>query len=235
MIRRATKLATALIVAGVFSASGSAIALPTAQVTDPPLAPVDVGQVITFDASASVCDFPPCRYIWSWFYPSGITGGQMGEGPTIDFAFPSSAAGRTVAVVIKVVDNTLTHGFDSTTVRVAVNPLDPAAPPAADVPPAQAPPVVVVPDPQAAADAAAAQAAADAAAQAAADQAAADAAAQAAADQAAADAAAAAAAAAAADPGTVTATDPSAPPVDPVVTPPKPVRLRHGGHARHGT
>jgi hypothetical protein len=140
MIRRVLKLASTLFLVGVFSAPGSALALPVANVSNAPLLPVEVGQIVTFDGSASICDFPPCRYIWSWFYPSGITGGQMGEGQIIDYAFPSSAAGRTVAVVIKVVDNTKTHGFSTTTVRVVVMPTDPTTTPPVATPPAQAPP-----------------------------------------------------------------------------------------------
>jgi hypothetical protein len=230
MIRRVTKLATALIVAAAISAPGSAFALPTAQITDPPLVPVQVGDVITFDASASICDFPPCRYIWTWYYPSGITGGQMGQGEIIDFAFPAEAAGRLVAVVVKVVDNTFTHGFGTSTVRVSVLAADPVVTPPVVTPPVVTPPVVtpvdtvvtpvdtvvtpvdtvVTPVDTTPVDTTPVATPVDT------------------------------------TPvdttpvatpvdTVVTPVDPVVtPPVDPVVTPPKPVRVRHGGHAKRG-
>jgi hypothetical protein len=125
MIRRFVRLAVAFFAAVAVISPGTALALPIAKVTYGPASPVAVGQVVTFDGSTSICDAPPCRYIWTWYYPSGVTGGQMGEGQVISYAFPDSAAGRTVAVVEKVVANTKTHGFGTTTVRLAVT----AAPP----------------------------------------------------------------------------------------------------------
>jgi hypothetical protein len=122
MVRRVSRFALAFLIAVALGSPGSAFALPVAQITYGPASPVVVGQVVTFDGSASVCDFPPCRYIWAWYYPSGVTGGQMGEGKIINYAFPASAGGRTVAVVEKVVANTKTHGFGSTTVRLVVMP-----------------------------------------------------------------------------------------------------------------
>jgi hypothetical protein len=120
MIRKSARLAVTVLVASALCSPGTALALPVARITYAPASPVTVGQVVTFDGSSSTCDFAPCRYIWTWYYASGVTGGQMGEGQVIDFAFPASAAGKTVAVVEKVVANTKTHGFGSTTVRLAV-------------------------------------------------------------------------------------------------------------------
>jgi hypothetical protein len=125
MIRRYVKLAVAFSAAVALISPGSVVALPIARITYGPASPVTVGQVVTFDGSTSICDFPPCRYMWSWYFPSGVTGGQMGEGQIISYAFPADAAGRTVAVVEKVVANTKTHGFGTTTVRLVVT----AAPP----------------------------------------------------------------------------------------------------------
>jgi hypothetical protein len=120
MIRRYSRLALAFFAAVALSSPGSAFALPIAKITYGPASPVTVGQIVTFDGSTSICDFAPCRYIWTWYYPSGVTGGQMGEGQIISYAFPSEAAGRLVAVVEKVVANTKTHGFGTTTVRLDV-------------------------------------------------------------------------------------------------------------------
>jgi hypothetical protein len=126
MFSRFFRLAVAAFIAVSLSSPGSAFALPVAKVSYGPASPVVVGQVVTFDGSASTCDFPPCRYIWAWYYPSGVTGGQMGEGKIVNYAFPASAGGRTVAVVEKVVANNSTHGFGSTTVRLVVMPVPPA-------------------------------------------------------------------------------------------------------------
>ena len=123
MVRRISRLAVAFFVAIVLGSPGNAFALPVARISYSPASPVVVGQVVTFDGSASTCDFPPCRYIWAWYYPSGVTGGQMGEGKIVNYAFPASAGGKTVAVVEKVVANTRTHGFGSTTVRIVVDPV----------------------------------------------------------------------------------------------------------------
>jgi hypothetical protein len=120
MIRKSSKLAVTLFVALALGSPGSVVALPVAKITFGPASPVTVGQVVTFDGSTSTCDFAPCRYIWTWYYASGVTGGQMGEGQVVSYAFPASAAGKTVAVVEKVVANTKTHGSGSTTVRLAV-------------------------------------------------------------------------------------------------------------------
>lgn len=120
MIRRYARLAVAFFVAMSLSFPDTAFALPVAKISYGPASPVTVGQVVTFDGSLSVCDFPPCRYIWTWYYASGVTGGQMGEGQVVDYAFPASAGGKTIAVVEKVVANTKTHGFGTATVRISV-------------------------------------------------------------------------------------------------------------------
>jgi hypothetical protein len=120
MIRRYCRLALAFFTAISLSSPHTALALPVAKITYGPASPVTVGQAVAFDGSASVCDFPPCRYIWTWYYASGVTGGQIGEGQLIDYAFPASASGKTVAVVEKVVANTKTHGFGTATVRITV-------------------------------------------------------------------------------------------------------------------
>ncbi len=128
MVRRVSRFAAAFFIAVALGSPGNAFALPVARITYAPVSPVTVGQVVTFDGRASTCDFPPCRYIWAWYYPSGVTGGQMGEGTVVHYAFPASAANKMVAVVVKVVANTKTHGFGSTTVRLDVTPLTPPAP-----------------------------------------------------------------------------------------------------------
>lgn len=129
MFCRVLKLAVALVLAVAVSAPDTALALPVANITYTPRAPFTVGQEVRFDGTKSTCDFPPCRYIWSWRYPSGIVGGQMGEGRVVRYKFPRSAAGRTVTVVLKVVANTRTHGFGATSVRVGIRPLPPPATP----------------------------------------------------------------------------------------------------------
>jgi hypothetical protein len=123
MVRRVSRFALAFFIATSLASPGSTLALPVARISYGPASPVYVGQAVTFDGSASVCDVPPCRYIWAWYYPSGATGGQMGEGKIVTYAFPPSASGKTVAVVVKVISNTKTHGFGSTTVRLVVVPV----------------------------------------------------------------------------------------------------------------
>jgi hypothetical protein len=129
MIRRVLKLSAVLMLIVALGVPGNAVALPVANITYTPRAPFKVGQEVRFDGTKSTCDFPPCRYIWSWRYASGIVGGQMGEGRVVRYRFPAAAAGRTVAVVLKVVANTKTHGFGATSVRVGIRPLPPPATP----------------------------------------------------------------------------------------------------------
>jgi hypothetical protein len=96
----------------------SAQALPIVSWTYSPTAPV-VNQSVHFDGSASTCDFPPCNYIWYWNYTNGHSGGQMGNGPIIDYTFDSAG---TKVVILKVVNSGSTHGFSTLGKYITVSP-----------------------------------------------------------------------------------------------------------------
>jgi hypothetical protein len=101
-------------VLSVFSISPNAFALPTARFTVTPTVAV-VGHAATFNASASTCDVPPCRYQWVWYRLDGRLGAAMGEGKIMRYTFTTRGIKR---VVLKVTNSTRTHG--STTVTRAV-------------------------------------------------------------------------------------------------------------------
>jgi hypothetical protein len=50
-----------------------------------------IGEVVTLDASATVCDVPPCRYRWWWSRRTSsgsiILGAQIGEGVVVTYAW----------------------------------------------------------------------------------------------------------------------------------------------------
>lgn len=110
-----TALLTALVAPTV-----TASAAPTADFTYD--AQQVVGSAHTYDASASLCDVPPCTYTWRWYRPTTMTsydrlGTPMGTGPVITFAFSSAGVKN---VVLVVVDSGSTHGRASVTRGVVV-------------------------------------------------------------------------------------------------------------------
>lgn len=70
-----------------------------------------VGVVTTFTTESN----PVARIQWSWQYPYGGSykvGGQMGEGTSVNYAFPSSASSKPyVVVVVKVTSPGGTNNF----------------------------------------------------------------------------------------------------------------------------
>lgn len=90
-----------LLSSGVARASDAALAATFTMSTTTP----HVGEAIVFDGSASVCDNPTgCAYTWQWFWRSadGTTshlGGQMGQSPTITYAFDAFAASKPYVIV----------------------------------------------------------------------------------------------------------------------------------------
>lgn len=84
----AVLLDLSLLAAVVLLAVAGAVAhaATTASFTWSPQAPY-VGQVVHFDGSASTCQRKPCTYTWTDEQP---TGGLLGTGPVIDYAFQTA-------------------------------------------------------------------------------------------------------------------------------------------------
>lgn len=85
-------------------------ALIQASFTASASSPLTAETPVTFDASASTCDYPPChvRWYWSWYNRSSLTyqlGGQMGTGTSVTYAFPELAATKDFVRVVARVCN----------------------------------------------------------------------------------------------------------------------------------
>lgn len=116
---RKTLTLTALLTTLV-APTAAASAAPTADFAYDPQQVV--GTTHTYDASASVCDVPPCTYAWRWYRPTTMTsydrlGTPMGTGPVITYAFSSAGVKN---VVLVVVNSGSTHGRASVTRGVEV-------------------------------------------------------------------------------------------------------------------
>lgn len=96
----------ALVVVGFTSQRSHALMPPTITVSSVPT----VGVVTTFTTEQQLG-----RKQWTWQYLSGgayKVGGQMGEGTSVDYAFPESAASKPyVVVMVKVTSGGGTNNF----------------------------------------------------------------------------------------------------------------------------
>ncbi len=117
----ATALASSVVLGLAFAAP--AVALPVARFkVDRPTPRVN--RVVTFDATASLCDVPPCSYSWRWYRPTTPTdfdrlGTTMGVGPIIQFAWTTTGPKN---VVLTVTAANSTHGRGSATKQIVVRP-----------------------------------------------------------------------------------------------------------------
>ena len=109
-------LALLLSLVAVFATAGGASALPTAEFTFTPSAPM-LGQPVSFTFTGT-CDSPPCTVTWRWFQSGGShLGTAMGTGENITYTFPSAGS---YSVVAKITNSGSTHGSATATHSLSV-------------------------------------------------------------------------------------------------------------------
>ena len=114
----------AITTAALFIVAPNVEARPIASFTASTSTP-RVGQLVTFNGSASTCGATSCRYQWSWTYKtrSGQTlnGGQIGEGKIVKYRFDAFAASKSsVTVKLKVTVSGSTNNYGLATRVITV-------------------------------------------------------------------------------------------------------------------
>jgi hypothetical protein len=105
----------AITTAALFIVAPNVQAAPIASFTASTSTP-RVGQLVTFNGSASTCGATSCRYQWSWTYKTSggqtLNGGQIGEGKIVSYRFDAFAASKSsVTVKLKVTASGATNNY----------------------------------------------------------------------------------------------------------------------------
>lgn len=110
---------TAADIANAVTAPAPVVAAIISQSTATP----KVGQIVTFDGTASVCNSTVgCSYTWQWYWrsPDNTTtylGGQMGRTKSVKYQFNALAAAKRYVIVVLTVGEGRVR--KSSTARVA--------------------------------------------------------------------------------------------------------------------